>query len=92
MDFINFDVSQLSNISKLDLTKFKMNSKDILGSWKYALLAGFLALLLCSVPFDDLVSKVLPKYQSSWAPPLYKMMFVTILFYLVGSSQWFQSL
>lgn len=89
MDFINLDLSQLS---KLDISKFKMNGKDMVGSWKHALLAGFLALLLCSVPFDDMISKLLPKYNTMWAPPLYKMLFVTALFYLIGSSQWFQSL
>jgi hypothetical protein len=82
-------------MDKIDLLTKIMpgdETKNKLRSWKYSILAGFLSLVLCSVPFDKFGSQVLPKYDNGIAPALYKMLFITLIYRFISISKWFQSL
>lgn len=61
-------------------------------SWKYSFLAAFLALVLVALPFDTFGENVLPKYKTGYGPPIYKFVFVLILYRFISHSKWFQSL
>lgn len=79
-------------IEHVNWDQLKMNHAKIIGSWKYALLAGFLALILTIIPFDQSFNVVSSQFQASWSLPIAKVLFVAVLFYIIGNSEWFQDL